>query len=285
MPLNQSYIFSISKGDNLNKVFENLEDTDINFPRFTKIIMNLFDVDKNLSQGSYEITSNDSLFKIFKKLKDNQIILKKFIIQEGSRLKELFSQEIINIFCEKKKIQFPCNLEGLLKPDVYLYDREEELIMILNMALEGQKKSIDFAWEKRDKLLADSSKHQLLIIASILEKESCANERKKISGVIYNRLKKNMLLQMDSTTIYGLKNFKGDLKKSHLKDSSLYNTYMHKGLPPGPISNPSLSSLIAAGQPEMHEYLYFVANGKCSHKFSTNYEDHLKAVDQFQLNR
>ncbi len=285
VPLNQSYIFSISKGDNLKKVFENLEDRDINFPRFTKIMMNMFDVDKKLSQGSYEITSNDSLFRIFKKLKDNQIILKKFIIQEGSRLKELFSQDIINIFCEKKKILFSCNLEGLLKPDVYLYDREEELIMILNMALEGQKQNIDFAWEKRDKLLADSSKYQLLIIASILEKESCANERKKISGVIYNRLKKNMLLQMDSTTIYGLKNFKGDLKKSHLKDSSLYNTYMHKGLPPGPISNPSLSSLIAAGQPEMHEYLYFVANGKCSHKFSTNYEDHLKAIDQFQLNR
>ena len=285
MPLNQSYIFSISKGDNLNKVFENLEDRDINFPRFTKIMMNIFDIDKKLSQGSYEITFNDSLYRIFKKLKDNQIILKKFIIQEGSRLKELFPQEIINIFCEKKKMQFPCNLEGLLKPDVYLYDREEELIMILNMALEGQRKNIDLAWNNRDKLLADSSKNQLLIIASILEKESCANERKKISGVIYNRLKKNMLLQMDSTTIYGLKNFKGNLKKSHLKDSSLYNTYMHKGLPPGPISNPSLSSLIAAGQPEMHEYLYFVANGKCSHKFSTNYEDHLKAIDQFQLNR
>ena len=285
VPLNQSYIFSISKGDNLNKIFENLEEKDINFPRFTKIIMNVFDIDKKLSQGSYEITPNDSLYKIFKKLKDNQIILKKFIIQEGSRLKELFSQEVINIFCEKKKISFPCNLEGLLKPDVYLYDREEELMTILNMALEGQKKDIDFAWKKRDKLLADSSKHRLLVIASILEKESCANERKKISGVIYNRLKNNMLLQMDSTTIYGLKDFKGDLKKSHLKDSSLYNTYVHKGLPPGPISNPSLSSLIAAGQPEIHEYLYFVANGKCSHKFSTNYEDHLKAIEQFQLNR
>ena len=63
--------------------------------------------------------------------------------------------------------------------------------------------------------------------------------KEKISGVIYNRLKKNMLLQMDSTTIYGLKNFSGDLKKKDLRDSSLYNTYMHKGLPPGPISNPS----------------------------------------------
>ena len=285
VPINQSYVFSISQGDNLNKIFKNLEDKDIYFPRVLKIMMNIFDIDKNLSQGSYEIISNDSLFKIFKKLEDSQIILKKFIIKEGSSSKELFSQEIVNILCEKKKMQLPCNLEGLLKPDVYLYDREDELIKILNMALMGQKKNIDFAWEQRDKLLVDSSKYKLLIIASILEKESCANERKKISGVIYNRLKKNMLLQMDSTTIYGLKKFNGNLKKSHLKDSSLYNTYMHKGLPPGPISNPSLSSLIAAGQPEMHEYLYFVAKDKCSHKFSKNYEDHLKAIKQFQLNR
>ena len=76
-------------------------------------------------------------------------------------------------------------------PDVYLYDRNDELIKVINMALEAQKKNIDLnKWEKRDKLSSDYSKDKLLIIASILEKESCENERKKISGVIYNRLKK-----------------------------------------------------------------------------------------------
>jgi len=104
VPINQSYVFSISQGDNLNKIFKNLEDKDIYFPRVLKIMMNIFDIDKKLSQGSYEIISNDSLFKIFKKLEDSQIILKKFIIKEGSSSKELFSQEIVNILCEKKKI-------------------------------------------------------------------------------------------------------------------------------------------------------------------------------------
>ena len=111
------------------------------------------------------------------------------------------------------------------------------------------------------------------------------NERNKISGVIQNRLKKNMLLQIDSTTIYGLKDFNGDLKKHHLRDSSLYNTYMHKGLPPGPISNPSFNSLMAAGQPSSHDFFYFVAKGECSHVFSTNYEDHLRAVQKYQLRK
>lgn len=285
VPLNQTYTFSISEGDSLKKIFKNLEYEDIYFPRVVKIMINIFGIDKKLSQGSYVVTPKDSLFEVLKKLKDGQVVLKKFIIHEGSRQKELFSQEVVTSFCLKNKIQLPCSLEGMLMPDVYLYDRNDELIKVINMALEAQKKNIDTAWEKRAKLSSDYSKDKLLIIASILEKESCENERKKISGVIYNRLKKNMLLQMDSTTIYGLKNFNGNLKKSHLRDSSVYNTYVHKGLPPGPISNPTMSSLIAAGQPEMHKYLYFVANGKCSHKFSTNYEDHLKAIEQFQLNR
>ena len=284
-PLNLETEFSILEGNNLGEIFKKLEEKNIYFPKVIKLIFNISGVDKKLYLGKYKIKKNDSLHDIFKKIFYGKIVLKKFIVPEGSKINDLFSQEIINKFCLKLKSKNNCELEGFIKPDVYLYDREDELLNILKTSYKHQNIILNEAWEKRKTKLNKFSKKDILIIASILEKESCANERKKISGVIYNRLKENMLLQMDSTTIYGLKNFKGDLKKSHLKDSSLYNTYMHKGLPPGPISNPSLSSLIAAGQPEMHEYLYFVANGKCSHKFSTNYEDHLKAIDQFQLNR
>ena len=82
-----------------------------------------------------------------------------------------------------------------------------------------------------------------------------------------------------SRSNYWLRN----LKKKDLRDSSLYNTYMHKGLPPGLISNPSRSSIFAAGQPEEHDFLYFVAKDKCSNEFSTNYKDHLKAVKKYQI--
>jgi len=284
-PLNIESDFSIEEGNNLSEIFSNLEEKKIYFPKAIKLIFNVSGTDKKIHFGKYNIDNSDSLFDIFKKIYFGKIILKKFIISEGSKITDLFSKEIINSYCQTLSLQNGCDLEGYVKPDIYFYDRESELFSILKKSIENQMIDLNKSWKKRKSKLTNFSEKEVLIIASILEKESCANERQKISGVIYNRLKNNMLLQMDSTTIYGLKNFDGNLKKKNLKDSSLYNTYMHKGLPPGPISNPSLSSLIAAGQPEMHEYLYFVANGKCSHKFSTNYEDHLKAVDQFQLNR
>jgi UPF0755 protein len=284
-PLNIESDFSIEGGNNLSKIFYNLEEKNIYFPKAIKLIFNVSGIDKKIYLGNYKINNSDSLIDIFKKIYFGKIILKRFIISEGSKLIDLFSEEIIKSYCQTMNLINECELEGYLKPDVYFYDRESELSSILKKSIERQKIDLKKSWRARDSKLKNFSKKEILIIASILEKESCANERKKISGVIYNRLQNNMLLQMDSTTIYGLKDFNGDLKKKDLRDSSLYNTYMHKGLPPGPISNPSKNSIFAAAQPEEHEYLYFVAKDKCSHEFSTNYDDHLKAVKKYQLRK
>jgi UPF0755 protein len=284
-PLNIESDFSIEGGNNLSEIFNNLEEKKIYFPKAIKLIFNVSGIDKKIYLGNYKINNSDSLIDIFKKIYFGKIILKRFIISEGSKLIDLFSEEIIKSYCQTMNLINECELEGYLKPDVYFYDRESELSSILKKSIERQKIDLKKSWRARDSKLKNFSKKEILIIASILEKESCANERKKISGVIYNRLLNNMLLQMDSTTIYGLKDFNGDLKKKDLRDSSLYNTYMHKGLPPGPISNPSKNSIFAAAQPEEHEYLYFVAKDKCSHVFSTNYDDHLKAVKKYQLRK
>ncbi len=284
-PLNVESNFSIIQGNNLTKIFIDLEEQNIYFPKAIKLIFNFSGADKKIFLGEYKIEGSDSLIDIFNKIYFGKIILKKFIISEGSKITDLFSEEILNKFCQTSNFQDGCKLEGYIKPDIYFYDRESELLTILKNSIEKQTIDLNKSWEERDNKLKNFSKKEILIIASILEKESCANERKKISGVIYNRLKDNMLLQMDSTTIYGLKNFSGDLKKKDLRDSSLYNTYMHKGLPPGPISNPSKNSIFAAAQPEEHNYLYFVAKDKCSHEFSTNYDDHMKAIKKYQLNK
>ena len=284
-PLNIESDFSIEGGNNLSKIFYNLEEKNIYFPKAIKLIFNVSGIDKKIYLGNYKINNSDSLIDIFKKIYFGKIILKRFIISDGSKLIDLFAEEIIKSYCQTMNLINECELEGYLKPDVYFYDRESELSSILKKSIERQKIDLNKSWRARDSKLKNFSKKEILIIASILEKESCANERKKISGVIYNRLLNNMLLQMDSTTIYGLKDFNGDLKKKDLRDSSLYNTYMHKGLPPGPISNPSKNSIFAAAQPEEHEYLYFVAKDKCSHVFSTNYDDHLKAVKKYQLRK
>ena len=282
-PLNIESDFSIEEGNNLNEIFTNLEKKNIFFPKSMKLIFNVSGIDKKIYLGKYKIDNSHSLIDIFKNIYFGKIILNKFIIREGSKITDLFSKEVIKSFCQTVNFQNECELEGYAKPDIYFYNRESELLPILKKSIENQMIDLSNAWNYRDSKLDNFSKKEILIIASILEKESCANERETISGVIYNRLVNNMLLQMDSTTIYGLKDFNGNLKKKDLRDSSLYNTYMHKGLPPGPISNPSKNSIFAAAQPEKHDYLYFVAKDKCSHEFSTNYEDHLKAVKKYQL--
>ena len=284
-PLDIESDFSIEDGNNLTEIFTNLEEKNIYFPKAIKLIFNFSGIDKKISSGKYKIDNSDTLVDIFYKIYYGKIILKKFVISEGSKITNLFSKEVIERYCQTMNFHNGCQLEGYVKPDIYFYDRDSELFTILNKSMEEQMIDLNKFWKERKSELNDFSKKEILIIASILEKESCANEREKISGVIYNRLKKNMLLQMDSTTIYGLKDFNGDLTKKDLRDSSLYNTYMHKGLPPGPISNPSKNSIFAAAQPEEHDYLYFVAKGKCSHEFSTNYDDHLKAVKKYQLHQ
>ena len=133
-----------------------------------------------------------------------------------------------------------------------------------------------------------SAMHQAVILASLIEKETGdVTERKRISGVFHNRLKKRMLIQCDPTIIYGLgPDFDGNIKKSHLLDrANPYNTYVHAGLPPGPICSPGLDALLAAVHPEEHGYLYFVAKGDGSHHFSSTLAEHNAAVAKYQLRR
>lgn len=130
------------------------------------------------------------------------------------------------------------------------------------------------------------TQHQIVTFASIVEKEtSFPGERPYVASVFFNRLRKGMLLQADPTIIYGLKNFDGNLRKSDLLNPHPYNTYVHAGLPPGPISNPSYRALRATLNPARTDYFYFVANRAGSHQFSKTHDEHLAAVRKFQLKK
>jgi len=130
-------------------------------------------------------------------------------------------------------------------------------------------------------------RHQLVTLASIVEKETgAAAERPLIASVFWNRLRRGMRLETDPTVIYGIPDFDGNLTRKHLLDASnRYNTYKIPGLPPGPIANPGVAALRAVADPPDSDYLYFVARGDGTHVFSRSYAAHERAVDEFQRRR
>ena len=131
------------------------------------------------------------------------------------------------------------------------------------------------------------TEQQIITLASIVEKEAKVDaERKLISAVYHNRLKQGMKLQADPTAVYGTKAWITKVTKEDLKRRSPYNTYLHKGLPPGPIANPGEGAILAALYPaENVDYLFFVAQGDGSHFFSKDFGAHEKAIGRYRLNR
>ena len=174
--------------------------------------------------------------------------------------------------------------EGQFFPDTYQFASHAKDSEVLRQAYYLMQKKLKLAWEARDKSIKLKSPYELLILASIIEKETYIDkERKKISGAFHRRLAKGMLLQTDPTVIYGMGDrYKGVIYRSDLKQDTPYNTYTRKGLPPTPISSPGMSSLMAAGQPDKGNALYFVADGTGGHAFSSAYKEHLKAVKSYR---
>jgi UPF0755 protein len=177
--------------------------------------------------------------------------------------------------------------EGRFFPDTYAYSRGVSDLTVLKRAHAAMQRHLEAAWAQRAADTPLKSPDEALILASIVEKETGrADERGLVAGVFVNRLRLGMLLQTDPTVIYGLgAAFDGNLRKRDLLADGPFNTYMRPGLPPTPISMPSLASLEAAVNPAPTKALYFVARGDGSSEFSTNLDDHNRAVNRFQKSR
>lgn len=176
------------------------------------------------------------------------------------------------------------NAEGIFLPDTYTFDPDELDLNIYRRAAQGMQKQLMQIWDQRDSELPLKTPYELLILASIVEKETGRlSDRNLISAVFINRLNKGMPLQTDPTVIYGIgPKFDGNLKKADLRKDTAYNTYMHKGLPPTPIAMPSKESILAAAHPAKSNALFFVAKGDGTSHFSQNLKEHEAAVDQYQ---
>ena len=174
--------------------------------------------------------------------------------------------------------------EGIFLPDTYIFDPDEPDLNIYRRASNAMQKQLMQIWDQRGSGLPLKTPYELLILASIIEKETGRlSDREMVSTVFINRLNKGMPLQTDPTVIYGIgPKFDGNLRKADLRKDTAYNTYMHKDLPPTPIAMPSKESILAGAHPAKSNALFFVAKGDGSSHFSQNLKEHEQAVDRYQ---
>lgn len=174
-------------------------------------------------------------------------------------------------------------VEGWFWPDTWMYTANTSDIAILKRAHQKMVAEVAKVWEERMENLPYADQNQLLTMASIIEKETAvAEERDRVASVFINRLRIGMRLQTDPTVIYGMgEGYTGKLTRKDLETPTAYNTYTISGLPPGPIAVPGEASLKAAAHPAKTPYLYFVADGKGGHTFTTNLVSHNRAVQDY----
>lgn len=243
-----------------------------------------------LKAGVYQIQAGERILSVLNRVAKGDVIIQNFTIIAGTTqqkiIHDLSKAPYLNYQSDDwKSIQdnHP-NAEGLLLADTYQYRGGSTSKGLIEQAHRNLVNYLNKVWNEKDSNLPYKNPYELLIAASIIEKETgVASERKLISGIIVNRLRKNMPLQMDPTVIYGLGNaYKGKLSHNDLLIESAYNSYKNKGLPPTPISSVSKETLDAVAHPQLSNYIYFVAKGDGSHQFSETYEQQKRAIYFYQ---
>ena len=218
-------------------------------------------------------------FKEWRKNLENAPHLKQTL--QGKTDKEIMA--LLDIPAVAKAVYEWNNMEGWLYPDTYNYTPNSTDLELLKRSATRLQKVLDKAWNERDENLPLADPYQMLILASIVEKETgIAAERPQVASVFINRLKANMKLQTDPTVIYGMgESYTGNIRKKDLETMTPYNTYMIEGLPPTPIAMVSESALQAVAHPAKTDFYYFVADGSGGHKFTRNLNEHNKAVQEY----
>lgn len=239
--------------------------------------------EKNLKAGEYEIPAHASMRQIMDTLVLGHSIEHQLTVPEGLTVMQVFERLAENkILTGPLPRRFPP--EGWLMADTINFIRGTSRSEIVRRLQNEQNRLVQEIWDGRDPDLPLKNVNELVTLASIVEKETgIIAERPRIAAVFYNRLKKNIRLQSDSTVIYGLFRGKGKPKDRPIYQSDLdritpFNTYKIIGLPPLPIANPGRSSLKAVANPMYTDDLYFVADGTGGHVFSKSLDEHNKNV-------
>jgi len=253
---------------------------------------------QDVKAGSYELATAPTPIELLDKLTRGDVTQADIRFIEGWTFRQLRAALAADAFVKhdteglsdaqvlQKLGAAEAHPEGLFFPDTYLFSKGTSDLHVLQRAYRAMQLNLASEWEAREATVPYKTPYEALIMASIVEKETGrAAEREMIAGVLVNRLRAGMLLQVDPTVIYGLgDSFDGNLKKIHLLADGPYNSYTRAGLPPTPIAAAGLASLRAALRPAKTDALYYVARGDGSSVFSRTLEEHNRAVRKYQLN-
>lgn len=301
--LSENLIYEVRKGASLSSVATELSQKGvIVYPRLFVKLGQFYGFSSKLKFGEYELLPTDDYNNLLSKITSGNNYKYKITFVEGDHLynyaKQIEKKGLGKAATFLKLVKDPSfvnqmigerqkSLEGYLYPETYMFSKNDGVKTIIKTMTGRFNKVTDGLNFNQFGL----NRHKLITLASIIEKETGVGmERGLVSSVFHNRMKKRMRLQTDPTIIYGILDRTGveikNIKPSHIrgpKAGKVYNTYIIKGLPPGPISNPSLASIKAALNPKKSEYLYFVSQNNGTHVFSKTYEEHKKAVRRYQL--
>jgi len=288
--------FQIQEGSTVRSIILRLEEQHIiravDVPFFYGYIK-LKGLQKSIQAGEYVFSLNVTPAELLQKFIKGDGVTHSLTVTEGMTFAQMlramqFHPAIKKTLWGKQDHEIMMLLgetgsaEGQFFPDTYYFKARTTDKALLMRARKAMANKLTHAWEHRDLNIAIKSPYEALILASIIEKETGSDsERQKVSGVFQRRMQKNMRLQADPTVVYGLQNYNGQITKEDLQSGNPYNTYRHKGLPPGPISLPGIKSIEAALHPDNSEALYFVAKGDGTHVFSNTLEEHNQAVAQY----
>ncbi|HAY39624.1 MAG TPA: endolytic transglycosylase MltG [Desulfobacteraceae bacterium] len=255
--------------------------------------------DKRIKAGEYMLSSAMTPKKILETMVDGKVYLHRLTIPEGYNLRQV-AQAVgtAGLASESDFLKATTDpdllnangidartFEGYLFPDTYYFPRDVTSENIITTMVKRFWSVFNPEWKEQTKTL-EMTIHQVITLASIIEKETAvAAERPIISSVFHNRLKRNMRLESDPTVIYGMGDYNGNITRKDLESPTRYNTYTMKGLPPGPISNTGAKAIEAALYPADTKFLYFVSRNDRTHHFSTNFRDHNRAVRKYQLGK
>lgn len=259
----------------------------------------LTEQDKRIKAGGYEARQGDTPRQLLDRLARGEMVQRQITLLEGWTYRQMrealranpdIKQTLGDMSDEallEKLGATHKSPEGLFFPDTYVFTPGTTDFDLLRRAYQHGQEVLQSIWAQRQPDLPLKSPYEALILASIVEKETGHGpERNRVSGVFVNRLKLGMMLQTDPTVIYGMGDrYQGRIRKADLQADTPWNTYTRTGLPPTPIAAAGRAALLAAVQPEQHNYLYFVSRGNGTSEFSANLTDHNRNVARYILGK